>query len=73
MQEVQEVQKEEGDEVAVEEDEDAEAGGEKDDEDGVGQARVLHFRVCSLAHPVLGEHFSLSQMFFKHMMASYRF
>ena len=48
MHEVQDVQKEED---AT--DEEAEAGGEKEDGGG-GQARVLHFLVCSLAHPVLG-------------------
>ena len=47
MHEVQDVQKEE-DAVG----EEAEAGGEKEDEGG-GQTRVLHFLVCSLAHPVL--------------------
>ena len=56
MHEVQEVQKEE--DAAVDEDEEADddGGGEKEEE-GSGQARVLHFPVCSLAQPVLEEHF----------------
>ena len=54
MHEVQAVQKEE-DVVEAE----AEARGEKED-DGGGQSRVLHFLVCSLAHPVLGRSFCMN-------------
>ena len=56
MHEVQDVQKEE-DVVEAE----AEARGEKED-DGGGQSRVLHFLVCSLAHPVLGRSFCMNFM-----------